>query len=204
MRWANARDLVVERDPAPVLPPRAERTGQAEPCQPEHSFHGAPVGGEDEPGARVHDAQARVLGRSGGGLPGTDHIGQETPPKPAVLGEKLVAAVTVGAHCRTAHECDGLPEIGQRRGNSGSAIDARGKDLVLVCRGPPMIAQAGSREVNDGRKAGELTGVDRSRRRVPANLLAGSRLAADQVHRPRRLGRAGTPTARCRSVRTHR
>ena len=42
-------DLVVQRDPAPVLPPRAQRTGQAQPCQREHPLHGATIGVRTSP-----------------------------------------------------------------------------------------------------------------------------------------------------------
>ena len=44
------------------------------------------------------------------------------------------------------------------------------------------VAHAGSREVNDGRDAGQRTGVECPRRGVPNDLVTGPWLAADQVH----------------------
>jgi hypothetical protein len=45
-----------------------------------------------------------------------------------------------------------------------------------------MVAHAGSGEVNDGCDAGEVTGRERSRYRVPGDLVAGPRRASDKVH----------------------
>jgi len=45
-----------------------------------------------------------------------------------------------------------------------------------------MVAHAGSREVNDGSDAGQVTWGERSRYGVPGDLMAGPGLAADKVH----------------------
>jgi len=45
-----------------------------------------------------------------------------------------------------------------------------------------MVAHASSGEMNDRREAREVTGVERSRYGIPADLGACTRLAADEVH----------------------
>ena len=202
-------DLVLQGDPAPVLPARAQRSGQA------RAGPGAAPGPSRRragPG-RGRCARARRAGRR---------------PRPACWRASQARTTSQRNPCpvglssvrtsspRSAVDADRRPADQRPAAGRGrparpapsatvcGAVDARGEDLLLVRRRPPVVADAGAGEVDH-----RVDAVQRAPGRAragPGPTGSPRRCAArgGRGARPRRREPSGAPTARRRSGRRHR
>src|SRR6266849_2248309 len=143
-------DFIVNRNPALILASRSESPAEAELEQRELPFERSAFGRLDDAGADARDADARVGGGSGRGLPVPDQLGQKTAPVGALLVELVVAAIAVVADSGAAHQY-GRPrcQLGQPSRQQIRAHDPAMADLLLLRRCPSSFGDALPSQVYD-------------------------------------------------------
>lgn len=161
--------------PDPRRPPQAELERQ------QLLLQRPTVAAQHHPGADRDDADLGFGRRRSRGLPLPHDIGQEPRAGRAGLGELLVGAVAVVPDCRARHEHLGrTAQLGESSGQGSSAVDAAVANGRLVLGGPAVVADTGTREIDDGVVAFQPGWVvDGPGFRIPANLVLAGR-APDQ------------------------
>ena len=182
-----ARDLVVQGDPRPVLPPGAQPSAEAEPEQRASIRASSAAASEDQPGAQ-RAPPGRRPPRPARWPPPTRRRrrARKSSPAGAASSTAPVARVAVVADRRRRE---------QHRRRSGSAAAAaanasadRGRAVDAGCRGAASCSPSvhgrrpdgGAGEVDHGVDVGEQRRVDPVVAGVPAVLVGRPRRAADQ------------------------
>ena len=171
---AQRRDVVVQRDEAPVLAAVAQPAAEPRLEEREEPAPGAALAGDDQTGAGEDRPDARLLGGRRRLLPLHADGRQETLAGRRALVDGAVAGVAVVADGgagqqdlrRGVQGGDGL-------GDGGRAQHPAVADLLLVRVGPAVVPDPGAREVDDGVAAGQARRVDVLALRVPLHLVTG-------------------------------
>ncbi len=175
-------DLVDHRDPRPELLPGPEWTGQTEASELEEALHRAALAGQHDSGACQRDGRTGIHGGLSTCLPREDDVREEPLARRARLGQGLVAAVAVVADRRPRDQAHGVVR-GRHGGRDGmGAVGARGEDLALVGRGPPLVTQAGAGEVHDAVDPFQGSGVEGAAVRGPLHLVPPAGRVAHETH----------------------
>jgi hypothetical protein len=164
----DGADLVGERDPRQPLLAGAEAATEAEPEERELLGERAAGGVEDHGRAEVRHPHAGCLRRCGRRLPRHRHLGEEALACGARLRADGVGAVAVDADPGGRQQRGGS-RVHRRDGPGDEVrpVDPAPAEHLLAGVGPPLVADAGRREVHDGIHPGEAGGVDRPGRGVP-------------------------------------
>src|SRR5918994_6751440 len=177
-------DLVVDRDPAHVLAPGRDPATEAETKRQQHARQHAALAPEDHAASRPHDADACLRRGSRRRFPLHAHAGDEVAARRAPLVERLVASIAVVPDRRRRDDYRrAVREPGKSAREETCALRARFEDQAFPGVGPPLVADAGTSEVDDGADPFEAGDVDRARLGVPAQLVGANRLAADEPNR---------------------
>ena len=123
------------------------------------------------------------LRRCGGGFPGDAHPGGEIGSRRRLLDQRLCALVAVVAHRRPREQhLRRAGEAGQRPGEQVGALGAAVEDELLACRGPLLVADAGTGQVHDRVDALQPGVIDGAGGRVPADVVGTLGLTAHETH----------------------
>src|SRR5207253_6116374 len=115
--------------------------------------------------------------------------GEEAVARWAVLGEHFVAAVSVVPDGRGRHE-DARLALAARHcgGKQRGALRAALQDATFLLDGPPTLADAFTREVNDRVDPFQRRRVDAARIRIPTDLVAAADPTACELQDPATVG----------------
>ncbi len=175
------RDVVVQRDEAPVLPSVAEPAAETCAEQREEPPPGAALPGDDQSGARVHGPHTGLLRGGRCFLPLHAHRRQETVTGRCALVDRTVPGVAVEADRRPGQQHLGrYVQRGHGLGDRARPQHPAVPDLPLVRVGPAVVADPGPGEMDDCVAAHQPGHVHVTPSGVPLDLVAGPRRVPDQ------------------------
>ena len=183
-------DLVLDRDPAHVLPSVSDAAAEPELERQQQPRKHSAVLRQHDSGTNARDADAGVSRRLGGVFPRATGVREEAVARRTLLGEHFVAAVAVVPDGRRRHEHRRLlRELRERPRQQRGALRAALEHDALALGGPALIADARAGEVHDRIDALEADRVDRARLGVPGDFVGTHRVPAHQAQRPMPRGR---------------
>jgi hypothetical protein len=167
----NRADEILEVDPGEKLPSRSDRTAHSDLKRQEHARERPTRSVEHNADPQVHDPDPGLRCRSRRSLPLIADPRQEALAPSALLGQWLLATVSVEADGRCRDEdarrgAEGRERLAER---AGPVHPAR-SDRSFSVSGPASVPDARAREVNHGVASLEKGAIHSSGKRVPPDL----------------------------------
>ena len=176
----DGADLVDQADPREVLLAVADRSAEPELEQRPEFAQQAALGAEDR--RRTEQDQTRVRADAGGGgaLPVDDQVGEESLAGAVGLDRGVATGVPVIARGAGTHERRDA-EIADGLGEQFGGGDPRVPEFLFEPAGPATVADSHAAQRDHRLDAVETLRRDADRLGIPAELVIGACLAADQT-----------------------